>query len=187
MLSPGPRKKKAVGKRKCISCTAATAGKSWSATGDGGSSVAARSSSAASTGAAQCEASRGADDTLSAGTNAAAIAATDGEDAASAKQGDTARACSACRKQLVGTADINQDWKKCGRCKQAFYCGKACQVEHWKRGGHKQACTEPMACCICLGNDGPPLPIQGGCGCREEAGCAHVVCKIEYAKHQGPG
>ena len=83
--------------------------------------------------------------------------------------------------------DNPQDWKKCGRCKQAFYCGKACQVEHWKRGGHKLACKAPMACCICLDNDGPPLPIQCGCGCREEAGCAHVACKIAYAKHQGPG
>ena len=72
---------------------------------------------------------------------------------------------------LAGTVDT-----QCGRCKQVFYCGKACQVEHWKRGGHKQACKEPMACCICLDNDGPPLPIQGDCGCREETGCAaHVV------------
>ena len=69
----------------------------------------------------------------------------------------------------------------------SVYCGKACQVEHWKRGGHKQACKEPMACCICLDNDGPPLPIQGGCGCRGEAGCAHVACRIAHAKHQGRG
>ena len=44
-----------------------------------------------------------------------------------------------------------------------------------------------MACCICLDNVSPPLPIQGGCGCREEAGCAHVACKVAYAKHRGRG
>ena len=108
-------------------------------------------------------------------------------DAASAEKEGTARACSACGKQLVDDVNNPQDWKMCGRCKQAFYCGKACQVEHWRRGGHKQACKEPMACCICLDNDGPPLPIQCGCGCRNEAGCAHIACKIAYAKHQGPG
>ena len=28
----------------------------------------------------------------------------------------------------------------CSRCKTAAYCSKACQVEHWKKGGHKEAC-----------------------------------------------
>ena len=102
-------------------------------------------------------------------------------------QGGTPKACSACGKQLASTADNNQDWKRCGRCKQGFYCGKACQVEHWKRGGHKQACTEPMDCCICLHNDGPPLPIQGGCACRGAAGCAHVSCRITAAEYQRMG
>ena len=26
---------------------------------------------------------------------------------------------------------------KCSRCKAIMYCSKACQVEHWKRGGHR--------------------------------------------------
>ena len=29
---------------------------------------------------------------------------------------------------------------KCSRCKVAMYCSKACQVEHWKRGGHRDLC-----------------------------------------------
>jgi hypothetical protein len=29
---------------------------------------------------------------------------------------------------------------KCARCSFSFYCGKACQREHWK-DGHKQACA----------------------------------------------
>ena len=78
-------------------------------------------------------------------------------------------ACSACGKQLAGTTASHQNWQKCGRCKQAFYCDAGCQRSHWKRGGHRQACEEPMGCSICLDNDGPPLPIQGRCGCRVEA------------------
>ena len=77
--------------------------------------------------------------------------------------------------------------KKCARCLAVHYCDGACQRLHWKRGGHKQACKEPLACIICLDNDGYPLPIQCGCGCRDEAGCAHVACKAAYAAHQGPG
>ena len=95
--------------------------------------------------------------------------------------------CSACGKQLAGTTASHQNWQKCSRCKQAFYCDSDCQRVHWKRGGHKRACKEPMACSICLDNDGPPLPIQGGCGCREEAGCAHVACRVQAANHQGLG
>ena len=176
------QKKKPVAKRRCISCTAA-------ATGDGGGSVAALSSSVVSVGATQLQPSQGADDTLGSRPSVASATAngTNANDAASAEQAVTTRACSACGKQLAGTVDKPEDWKMCGRCKQAFYCGKACQVEHWKRGGHKLACKAPMACCICLDNDGPPLPVQCGCGCREEAGCAHLACRIAYAKHQGPG
>ena len=169
-----------VANRKCISCAAA-------GTGHGDGSVATLSSPVVRAGSAELHASQGADETLCSRPSVAATPAngTGSNDTASAEQGGTARACSACGNQLAGTADIPQDWKMCGRCKQAFYCGKACQVEHWKRGGHKLACKAPMACCICLDNDGPPLPVQCGCGCREEAGCAHVSCKIAYAKHEG--
>ena len=96
-------------------------------------------------------------------------------------------ACAACGKQLTSTTASHQNWQRCSRCKQAFYCDAGCQRVHWKRGGHKQACKEPMACNICLDNDGPPLPIQCGCGCREEAGCTHVACRIKAAEHQGLG
>lgn len=30
----------------------------------------------------------------------------------------------------------------CGKCKFATYCSKECQVNHWKRGGHKQTCVQ---------------------------------------------
>ncbi len=28
----------------------------------------------------------------------------------------------------------------CARCKLVLYCGTACQVQHWKEGGHKKQC-----------------------------------------------
>jgi TPR repeat protein len=35
--------------------------------------------------------------------------------------------------------------KPCSRCKAVVYCGKACQAQHWKVGGHKAACTQVIA------------------------------------------
>jgi hypothetical protein len=34
---------------------------------------------------------------------------------------------------------------KCGLCKHAYYCGKACQGKHWQAGGHKLACARTHA------------------------------------------
>ncbi|XP_062567286.1 ankyrin repeat family A protein 2-like [Saccostrea cucullata] len=30
--------------------------------------------------------------------------------------------------------------KRCGACHVTMYCGKACQVRHWREGGHKRNC-----------------------------------------------
>jgi TPR repeat protein len=30
----------------------------------------------------------------------------------------------------------------CSRCKGTSYCNRACQVDHWKKGGHKETCVE---------------------------------------------
>ena len=35
--------------------------------------------------------------------------------------------------------------KKCSRCHVAAYCSRACQVQHWKKGGHKQQCAQLAA------------------------------------------
>ena len=35
-----------------------------------------------------------------------------------------------------------QKLKRCARCHVTLYCGKECQKEHWKKGGHKQRCQE---------------------------------------------
>ena len=53
--------------------------------------------------------------------------------------------CASCgNQQRAGTlAGLRWNWQKCSRCQKAFYCNRDCQREHWKRGGHKQACKEP--------------------------------------------
>ena len=92
-----------------------------------------------------------------------------------------ARVCcwAACGTPLAGPAD---EHKKCSRCKQQFYCSKDCQKMHWKRG-HKKVCVEPPLCTICLDGGIEPVPIQRGCGCRGDAGLAHVACIAEM-NHQ---
>ena len=30
--------------------------------------------------------------------------------------------------------------KHCARCKTVTYCSRACQLSHWKEGGHKKKC-----------------------------------------------
>ena len=82
----------------------------------------------------------------------------------------------------------------CSRCKKVAYCSKKCQVEHWKRGGHKRTCkplqpaqaTTPVPdsaaadkaetqCYICLG----PCSFSTGCACRGTMGFVHPTCLIE--------
>ena len=44
-------------------------------------------------------------------------------------------ACAACAAPLSHTAP------QCGRC-QTRYCGRPCQVQHYKEGGHKALCKK---------------------------------------------
>ena len=76
---------------------------------------------------------------------------------------------------------------KCGRCKQAFYCDRTCQKRHWGHGGHKEECTEPPYCNICLDGGDEPVPIQRVCACRGDAGLAHVACLAEVAARKSGG
>ena len=32
----------------------------------------------------------------------------------------------------------------CSRCKVVRYCGKVCQRQHWKKGGHRKICKPPL-------------------------------------------
>jgi hypothetical protein len=43
--------------------------------------------------------------------------------------------CATCQTSLAGPL------KHCTRCKAIAYCGRNCQVEDWKVGGHKQTCN----------------------------------------------
>ena len=49
----------------------------------------------------------------------------------------TGRVCSNCG---IGERGGDAALKPCSRCKVALYCGRECQVRHWKAGGHKAVC-----------------------------------------------
>ena len=55
------------------------------------------------------------------------------------------RSCANCGKPdgLIvdsGGSTMITTLKDCSRCKLVCYCGKDCQVQHWKEGGHKEFC-----------------------------------------------
>ena len=50
------------------------------------------------------------------------------------------RWCAAC---LQAFPERNLD--ACGNCKEVGYCSKACQVVHWRDGGHKEECAKLKA------------------------------------------
>ena len=86
-----------------------------------------------------------------------------------------------CSKPLPG------QHKRCNRCRRAWYCDQACQKKHWREGGHRSVCQEPPCCTICLDGGEDPEPIQCGCGCRGDAGLAHVACLAEVAARKQAG
>ncbi|KLO20610.1 hypothetical protein SCHPADRAFT_897875 [Schizopora paradoxa] len=46
------------------------------------------------------------------------------------------RQCDGCQKM-----DFKDSFQCCGKCKNAFYCSKECQLKSWK-GGHKEQCND---------------------------------------------
>ena len=46
------------------------------------------------------------------------------------------RTCSNCSKKEAPDSPL----LSCKRCHQTQYCGEVCQLEHWKKGGHKKVC-----------------------------------------------
>ena len=40
------------------------------------------------------------------------------------------------------TAELGASLSVCGGCGAYAYCSRACAKKHWKKGGHKQVCTE---------------------------------------------
>ena len=54
-------------------------------------------------------------------------------------QGVSMRVCSNCGTAAAeGSSGVTL--KPCSRCKAVVYCGKECQMQHWKAGGHKAGC-----------------------------------------------
>lgn len=49
-------------------------------------------------------------------------------------------ACKKLRTRLAGSP--RSGFKKCSKCKRVVYCSRACQVTHWKKGGHKDECKK---------------------------------------------
>jgi hypothetical protein len=45
---------------------------------------------------------------------------------------------------LEGDSEAGVKLQACAKCGGARYCGRACQVAHWK-AGHKEACTASQA------------------------------------------
>ena len=58
--------------------------------------------------------------------------------AAPTSQPSSSLACANCGvAEAVGGGAL----KPCSRCKAVVYCGKECQMQHWKKaGGHKAVC-----------------------------------------------
>lgn len=42
--------------------------------------------------------------------------------------------------KCANNCDNSENLKPCSRCRKVFYCGKVCQLQHWKKGGHKKTC-----------------------------------------------
>ena len=58
--------------------------------------------------------------------------------AAPTSQPSSSLACANCG---VAEAAGSVAFKACSRCKAVVYCGKECQMQHWKKaGGHKAVC-----------------------------------------------
>ena len=49
------------------------------------------------------------------------------------------RVCSLC----CSTTPPPGGFLRCGACKSRLYCNKGCQLQDWKKGGHKKACGKP--------------------------------------------
>ncbi|PNH08348.1 hypothetical protein TSOC_005070 [Tetrabaena socialis] len=44
-----------------------------------------------------------------------------------------------------GPAEADLPLRKCSGCKAVRYCGASCQRQHWREGGHKEACAQLKA------------------------------------------
>ncbi|PNH09127.1 hypothetical protein TSOC_004295 [Tetrabaena socialis] len=50
----------------------------------------------------------------------------------------------ACR-NFAGPSEADLPLRKCSGCRAVRYCGTACQGQHWREGGHREACARLRA------------------------------------------
>ena len=183
------QKKKPAGARKCSACAAAPANVAVDGA-KGGPDVAVGGAAGAGRAAGSDAEPRASPP----GAPAPAATTQPGSSSTSAARAADPTAGAGASRKFCAWAGCGQqlpadpaEYSKCGRCKQAFYCDRSCQKQHWGRGGHKEACVEPPCCTICLEGGDDPVPIQCGCACRGDAGLAHVACRSEVAARKQAG
>ena len=154
------QKKKPAGSHKCSACAAATGG------------------------TAEPAPPQPSDQTVSAEPAAMLVATSEPQTPASDASANRTCVCawSGCGRAL--SSDAAEEFK-CGRCKQAFYCGRPCQKRHWSHGGHEELCAEPPCCTFYLDGGDEPVPVQRGCACRGDA-AARVRAPPAHAAPRRP-
>ena len=48
----------------------------------------------------------------------------------------------ACHNDSCGRLLSRSKLKRCSACKRMYYCSTACQLQHWRYGGHKEGCKD---------------------------------------------
>ena len=82
----------------------------------------------------------------------------------------TKKVVTAAPRECANCAISDIPLQSCSRCKLVAYCGKACQAQHWKQGGHKRFCV-PLEQRV-------PPPKEPRKERSAAGGAAEVVCPI---------
>ena len=64
----------------------------------------------------------------------------------------------------------------CGKCRNTQYCNKECQKQHWKHGGYKTMCREPV-CSVYFESSCGPLSFQSEAWWGSTASASHFSWK----------
>ena len=100
--------------------------------------------------------------------------------------------------ECVNCCASGQPLTCCGRCLNALYCSKDCQVDHWTKT-HKQFCKLPGSmpeilgkisadeevCCFCLDPMKPETTFRLVCGHNHEVDCFVLYVETFFASKKG--
>ena len=53
---------------------------------------------------------------------------------------DSCAVCAVCSSTGSNPPTHHHALKRCDQCRVVYYCSRTCQIQHWKKGGHKQEC-----------------------------------------------